>query len=74
VVGTFEVSKPTLFLAGEAGPEMASFSGANQLSPAGDDTSDTSNLGDKFDELLVALKDLVPAIRIGIRDLVQRTI
>jgi hypothetical protein len=33
--GDFMVSKPTLFLAGEAGPERASFSGANRTSMPG---------------------------------------
>lgn len=33
--GAFRVTRPTLFLAGEAGPETAIFSGANQPTPTG---------------------------------------
>jgi hypothetical protein len=34
--GDFLLTQPTLFLAGEAGPERASFSGAGRTSAGGD--------------------------------------
>lgn len=58
--GDYYVTRPTLFLAGEAGPERASFSGANRGGSGGG--------GADNDTVLRAIRDLPRAVKLAVSD------
>lgn len=58
--GDYFVTRPTLFLAGEAGPERASFSGAGRSSMPGNDAM--------VDEVRRLVRDLPRAMKVAVAD------
>ncbi len=63
--GSGTVTRPTLFMAGEAGPEQFAFSGANKgLAP----TVDVSGVEERLDSVERHLRDLPRALRIAMQD------
>jgi hypothetical protein len=67
VGGSYFVTKPTLFLAGEAGPEYADFSGANKSRGSGGDGSfGGGEVEHKLDQLLAAFRGMPQLLAIQI--------
>ncbi len=62
--GSGTVSKPTLFMAGESGPESYAFSGANKSFKP----TDVSGVEERLDSLERLFRDMPRAIRIAMQD------